>query len=870
MKVRKKLISTLTAGIFLSAFASEPVIHAGAELFRSQRDSLDAAEQPVTITATDTISVSSSAVEPSAVEPSAAEAPLSPDSLPQADSTGVTTDDTLPAQQSGRLTNRTIVNIKSRKVTPVHVGDSTVYAYVGNVVAYHNGALMLCDSAVRYDENRIECFDNVLINKDSTYVYGDRILYNRITNTAQVFAPLIKMIDGSAVLYTYNFQYNTLDNIGTYHGGGTLSQKGMLLESDRGYYFGDTRDAVCVGAVELRDSTYLIRSDSLGFNMDTEIATFYRKTYIWNDNDEILSAEAGWYDTKTEHYNFTSDAYVLSEDQEVWADDMDYRAERDDVIMQRNIQIIDREHEVIAFGDYGQYWGERGDAMLTDNPSVISYRQNDSVYMRADSIFMYVIDSTSVYSANYIGAKKLMDEIAENSDELPEEQNLTGFGTGDTAELVTAPESDSKESESIADDPDIQEDDNEVEIGDTTEMSQPEDLPDTISADETTSLPDEMTVSQDEQNNPEPEIPSPKELKQEARRQEREARKAARQAAKRSRNNTDNDNSVSPESTNTTDENLSAADDSADPESVTLTETDESEISASTEDDGTANIENAGSEQDAAESDNSISGQNQDDDEEPERVIVAYQRVKIYRSDLQAICDSLVSFSRDTTVHMYKSPVMWNGANQIKSDSVTVYIVNENIDNAIFYSGEDHGNPIMSAKLDQHHYNQITGKSIQALFRDNEIYRTNVVGNGQTYYYMQDEETHAYQGFLVMECSDISFLITDQEIEEIIFRGNPSYSIYPMNMIPESQPQQFQNFVWEGELRPFKQQVFNRTIRPSQRQSYEQLPHPDFPITKRINTYRDRLVSSGNWRDRDDDITYDALDFMHRMQNQGL
>ena len=126
---------------------------------------------------------------------------------------------------------RTIVNIKSKRMFPIQIGgDSTVHAFVGNVVAYHNGAVMLCDSAVRYDENRIECFENVLINKDSTYVYGDRVLYDRLTNTAQVFSPLIKMIDGQAVLYTYHFKYNTLDNVGEYYGGGTMSQGRMLLE----------------------------------------------------------------------------------------------------------------------------------------------------------------------------------------------------------------------------------------------------------------------------------------------------------------------------------------------------------------------------------------------------------------------------------------------------------------------------------------------------------------------------------------------------------------------------------------------------------------------------------------------------------------
>ncbi len=119
-----------------------------------------------------------------------------------------------------------------------------------------------------------------------------------------------------------------------------------------------------------------------------------------------------------------SDAYVLSEDQEIWADDMDYRADSDDVVLRRNIQILDEGQKVLAFGDYGRYWGRCGDAMLTEDPSVISfYEQGDSLYMRSDSIFMYVIDSTSIYSADYIG-NKVEEKPVDTGEEL-----ITGAST---------------------------------------------------------------------------------------------------------------------------------------------------------------------------------------------------------------------------------------------------------------------------------------------------------------------------------------------------------------------------------------------------------------------------------------------------------
>ena len=80
----------------------------------------------------------------------------------------------------------------------------------------------------------------------------------------------------------------------------------------------------------------------------------------------------------------------MTEDQEVWADEMDYYSVPNDVEMRNNIQILDQEQAVLAFGDYGRYWGVTGDALLTQQPSVISLydTQADSLYMRADSILM--------------------------------------------------------------------------------------------------------------------------------------------------------------------------------------------------------------------------------------------------------------------------------------------------------------------------------------------------------------------------------------------------------------------------------------------------------------------------------------------------
>lgn len=725
---------------------------------------------------------------------------------------------------------------------PIKLGDSTGYVFIGNVVAYHNGAVLTCDSAIQYNVNKIECFENVLINKDSTYVYGDRVLYDGITNTAEVFSPLIKMIDGDATLYTYYFKYNTLDNIGEYFGGGTISQREMLLESERGYYYGDTRDAVCVGNVELRDSTYQIRSDSLGFNMDTEIATFYLKTYIWNDKGEILSADSGWYDTAADHYHFMSDAYVLSADQEMWAEDIDFHSDTEDVILRRDIQIFDKGHDVLAFGDYGRYWGQTGDALLTENPSVINFSQGaDSLYMRADSIFLYVIDSTSVYSADYIGNKKAEEE-QDSGEELIKpnggEQTVAHNETTDnnvSETSVSDAVADNKNAEMQSEVAEVQGQENGI-IAEGLESSEVSD-----DGNDSEIIQDETTATETFTDTPAAK-PTRKELR-EARKRERQARREARRLARQGGLKT-----------------------SVEPVADTVAEGEQVETVAPEDD--TTESDTRMDDADVTSDTNENAEETTVQEEEQERVVVGYRNVKIYRSDMQAVCDSIVAFSRDTTAHLFIDPVMWNGGNQITSDVAVIYAKDEALDKAVFTGGDAHGNPVMCSELDEEHYNQISGKEIVALFRDNEMYRTDINGNAKTLYYMQDEKTKAFQGFLDMKCSDMTFFISGQEVEEIVFRTDLEYILYPMDMIPESQEQRLENFVWEIDRRPFKRDVFNRKVKPSQRREYEELPLPQFPLTESIDRYRLELIEEGIWRDRDEELSLDAQETVRRMQMQ--
>ena len=51
-----------------------------------------------------------------------------------------------------------------------------------------------------------------------------------------------------------------------------------------------------------------------------------------------------------------------------------------------------------------------------------------------------------------------------------------------------------------------------------------------------------------------------------------------------------------------------------------------------------------------------------------EKIIQAYFNVKFFRQDLQGKCDSLVYYSKDSTLCLFHDPILWSGDNQMTSD----------------------------------------------------------------------------------------------------------------------------------------------------------------------------------------------------------
>jgi hypothetical protein len=238
------------------------------------------------------------------------------------------------------------------------------------------------------------------------------------------------------------------------------------------------------------------------------------------------------------------------------------------------------------------------------------------------------------------------------------------------------------------------------------------------------------------------------------------------------------------------------------------------------------------------------------------KMIKAYRRVKMYRPDSQLVCDSLVLLNTDSIIRLYVDPVLWNEGNQISSDSMAIYTKNQLLSKAHFM-----GNPIMAMEIDTMYYNQVKGKDMTAYFADGAVYRNDVDGNAQTIYYMQNEDNPEVTGLMYIESASITFYLVDKEIDKISYKQNPSYVIYPMAMIPETQELRLKDFDWYYDKRPSRDSVFDRTIRATRREDASVKQKPRFRITDRINYDRRRLVENGEWEDRVDELTPEVIEW---------
>ena len=185
------------------------------------------------------------------------------------------------------------------------------------------------------------------------------------------------------------------------------------------------------------------------------------------------------------------------------------------------------------------------------------------------------------------------------------------------------------------------------------------------------------------------------------------------------------------------------------------------------------------------------------------REMRAYYKVRAYRTDVQAVCDSLVYNTKDSCMTMYRDPILWHGTQQLLGEEIKIYMNDSTIDWAHIIN-----QALAIEQMDSVHYNQVSGKEMTAYFRDGEMRQVDVNGNVLVVYYPVDDKDSTLIGMDYTEGAYLRMLLKNRRMERGSFIGKATGTMYPIDQIPPDKSR-LPSFVWFDDIRPVsKEDIF--------------------------------------------------------------
>ena len=609
----------------------------------------------------------------------------------------------------------------------------------GNAVFLHNNTYLMCDTAIwDVDSRLIEAIGSVRILQERTELESDRMFYHIDRDLAEFRGNIVQLRDkDNNTLRTRHLDYNTKDSVAVFMNGGSMRDKdGQIIESQRGTYDSKIKEFNFATDVNMFTDSIFVETTTLRYESDRNFATFGRGTNAWQE-DNMLSADAGWYDRNREVFFFRRNVHVMSDTQEGWCDSLYFYRNTMNVDMFGNAQVTDTTRNVSAVAGHINYIDSLSKVTLLRKPAVIAKTEEngqvDTVYFGADTLIYYTkrmcdIDSCVIADANTRKATLDIDPVSEYRHKAAEEAARAA-------------------AEAAKNDP-----------------NRPPDIPKSNNQQENAAAPAEESPS------------SPAESQ---------------------------------------DSSAVAVSDS-----VALAMSDSTAFAVS-DSLGVASPDSLG----IASSDSSAMLQPVIDTTEI-GFVTALRNVKIYRKNMQIVCDSLEYSDLDSLARLFKSPVIWNEVTQqFSADSVTAVIRNQMMEKVSLMA-----NAFIHIQEDTAHYDQIKGTEMMAYFNtDSQLERFDALGGASAIFYLEENDVLATANR--KESKMLSAYFKDGNIHRVYYFDTAASDAYPVaQMTPEDQ--KLKGFNWTPEKRPVdRYAVTPLELRAPQRQNYSSVPRADYEQT---------------------------------------
>ncbi|MBP3663027.1 MAG: hypothetical protein J6J25_07975 [Bacteroidales bacterium] len=692
-----------------------------------------------------------------------------------------------------------VVLISAKSAQMVDIEGASYRKVIGPARFLHNNTYLLCDTALWNVETRIiDAWGDVSILQEETVLTSEKLTYLIDNDLAQFRGTLVQLVDKDHnTLRTRHLDYNTKDSVAVFMNGGAMRDKdGQIVESRNGTYDSKVKTFTFETDVNMFTDSIFVKTKDLKYESDLNLATFGRATNAWKD-ENMLSSERGWYDRGKELFFFTDMVHVMSQDQEGWCDSLYFDRVTSGIEMLGNAQVSDTTRNVYGLAGRLEYVDSLAKVTMTRKPAVITQTENpdgsiDTVYLGAEKLVYYTIKKCDIDSMVVVDAgkrleslaidpvgtfrKKAAEEAAKAAEEAAKnDPNYRPKGAaGGPQSGAAKPAPGSAKQGPAAKGAAVSPAKSAPGASQTAQRkpaataAPPDSL--TLASDSLKITPDSLAVTSDTLAEPRlrtlsDTLPSADSLVKPAL----------------------PDSLSLPDSLAVTD-SLALSDSLALADSVVVVPPDTTKIG----------------------------------------FLEAIGKVKIYKKDMQVVCDSLLYSDLDSLARLFKEPIIYQEIyRQYTADSVSLVVRNGGMEKASLMS-----NAFIAIQEDTSHFDQIKGAEMLAYFDDKGgLRRFDVLGGANALFYL--EENDALATVNKAESKMLSATFKEGELQRVYYFDQAKNDGYPVvQLTPEEL--KLKGFNWQPEKRPAdRNAVTPLSLRPSQRKSYEARPRATFVQTEK-------------------------------------
>ncbi|GHT52949.1 hypothetical protein AGMMS49982_14560 [Bacteroidia bacterium] len=180
-----------------------------------------------------------------------------------------------------------------------------------------------------------------------------------------------------------------------------------------------------------------------------------------------------------------------------------------------------------------------------------------------------------------------------------------------------------------------------------------------------------------------------------------------------------------------------------------------------------------------------------------EKVMKAFYGVRFYRVDMQGVCDSLQFNTKDTTLYLYKNPILWNTGYQITGDKIEILFNAKSIERVNVL-----GRAFAMEEKDSIFFNQVKGKDIHAFFERGEMVQVDVIGSAESIYYPIEDAGTEFIGRNKSESDRIRIFVENRKPWKIVWFPATKGKTLPLADLFSPETRLLQGFYNYNYLRP--------------------------------------------------------------------